>query len=117
MISANFVAGFFERIKTSLESGTSFLMKGTASTRYSIPFTMTVSANPGAAWPYEADLEFEVELTLAQAGWPLILGSVTTSSGVIIDLEDDGSREMIFGDHDIIRLYITMNYVFRMRFC
>ena len=66
---------------------------------YTIPFILTLSANPGATWPYAADLEFEVELTLAQAGWPLILGSVTTSSGVIIDLEDDGSREMIFGDH------------------
>jgi len=67
---------------------------------YTIPFTLNISANPGATWPYEAQIEFEVELTLAQAGWPLVLGSVSTSSGVIIDLEDDGSREMIFGDHD-----------------
>lgn len=67
---------------------------------YSIPFTLNIAANPGATWPYEAQLEIEVELTLAQAGWPLVLGSVSSSSGVIIDLEDDGSREMIFGDHD-----------------
>jgi len=67
---------------------------------YTIPFTLTISANPSATWPYTADLEFDVELTLAQAGWPLVLGSLTTSGGVIIDLEDDGSREMIFGDYD-----------------
>lgn len=67
---------------------------------YTIPFTLSISANPGATWPYEAQLEFEVELTLAQAGWPLVLGSVSTSSGVIIDLEDDGTREIIFGDYN-----------------
>ncbi|NQT64854.1 MAG: T9SS type A sorting domain-containing protein, partial [FCB group bacterium] len=66
---------------------------------FAIPFTLTISANPTATWPYIAELEVEVELTLAQAGWPLVLGSVTTSSGVIIDLEDDDSNEIIFGDY------------------
>jgi subtilisin family serine protease len=69
-------------------------------TDLSIPFTLTISANPNAAWPYLVVHELVVELTMAQAGWPLVLGSVTTSCGVIIDLEDDGSREMIFGDYD-----------------
>ncbi len=67
---------------------------------YSIPFIMTISANPSAAWPYVAELELMVELTLAQAGWPLVLGSASTSSGAIVDLEDDGSREIIFGDYE-----------------
>ncbi len=66
---------------------------------YSIPFIMTISANPSATWPYEVELEIMVELTLAQAGWPLVLGSASTSSGAIVDLEDDGSREIIFGDY------------------
>ncbi|MDA3813455.1 MAG: S8 family serine peptidase [Candidatus Cloacimonetes bacterium] len=66
---------------------------------FTIPFTLTISANPTATWPYIAEHEVEVELTLAQAGWPLVLGSVTTSSGVIIDLEDDDSNEIIFGDY------------------
>ena len=69
-------------------------------TDLSIPFTLIISANPNAAWPYLIVHELIIELTMAQAGWPLVLGSVTTSSGVIIDLEDDGSREMIFGDYD-----------------
>jgi subtilisin family serine protease len=63
-----------------------------------IPFTMTISANPSATWPYVVEREMVVELTLAQAGWPLVLGSASSSSGVIIDLEDDGSKEIIFGD-------------------
>ncbi|MBL7148465.1 MAG: S8 family serine peptidase [Candidatus Cloacimonetes bacterium] len=63
-----------------------------------IPFTMTISANPSAAWPYVVEREIVVELTLAQAGWPLILGSASSSSGVIVDLENDGSKEIIFGD-------------------
>lgn len=64
-----------------------------------IPFTMTISANPSAAWPYVVEHEVIVELSLTQAGWPLVLGSVSTSSGVIVDLEDDGSNEIIFGDY------------------
>ena len=63
-----------------------------------IPFTMTISANPSATWPYVVEREMVVELTLAQAGWPLVLGSASSSSGVIIDLENDGSKEIIFGD-------------------
>ena len=68
-------------------------------TDLTIPLILTISANPSAAWPYTVEHEFIVELTLAQAGWPIVLGSVTTSSGVIVDLEDDGSKEIIFGDH------------------
>jgi subtilisin family serine protease len=67
-------------------------------TDFVIPFTMTISANPSATWPYVVEREMVVELTLAQAGWPLDLGSASSSSGVIIDLEDDGSKEIIFGD-------------------
>jgi hypothetical protein len=67
-------------------------------TDFVIPFTMTISANPSATWPYVVECEMVVELTLAQAGWPLVLGSASSSSGVIIDLENDGSKEIIFGD-------------------
>jgi len=66
---------------------------------YVIPFTLTITANSNSTWPYVAEIQTTVELTLAQAGWPLVLGSLTLSSGTIIDLEDDGSNEIIFGDY------------------
>ena len=68
-------------------------------TDLAIPFTLTITANPNAAWPYLVEHEVIIELSMAQAGWPLELGGVTTSSGVIIDLDSDGSNEIIFGDH------------------
>jgi len=81
-------------------SGDSFSFETPAElSDFVIPFTLTISANPNATWPYIVEYEVEVELTLAQAGWPLVLGSVSSSCGVIIDLEDDDSNEIIFGDY------------------
>jgi len=65
---------------------------------YAIPLTITFSANAGNPWPYEIDRELIVELTLTQAGWPVEVGGTSTSAGVIVDLEDDGTKEVIFGD-------------------
>ncbi|MCF7857851.1 MAG: S8 family serine peptidase [Candidatus Cloacimonetes bacterium] len=67
---------------------------------YILPFTITISANPNAAWSYTVEQEVIIELTLAQAGWPYSLGGVTTSAGVIIDLDDDGTNEILFGDQN-----------------
>ena len=66
---------------------------------FTIPFTLTITANQSGTWPYSMELEMIVELTLAQAGWPLVLESVSTSSGTIVDFDDDGSKEIIFGDY------------------
>jgi hypothetical protein len=67
-------------------------------TDFVIPLTMTISANPSATWPYEVEREFQVELTLAQAGWPIFIGGASSSAGCIDDLENSGQKEVIFGD-------------------
>ncbi len=65
---------------------------------FNLEFIVTFSANAGNEWPYEQDRELLVELTLSQVGWPITVGGASASAGVIVDLEDDGSKEVIFGD-------------------
>ncbi|HPR17638.1 MAG TPA: S8 family serine peptidase [Candidatus Cloacimonadota bacterium] len=67
-------------------------------TSYNIPLTITFTANEGFTWEYEIERELTVELTLVQVGWPISVGGASASAGLIIDLEDDGDKEVIFGD-------------------
>ena len=63
-----------------------------------IPFKVTITANHNAQFPYEKSFDLEVDLSLQQAGWPLALGGVSTSSALITDINRDESAEIIFGD-------------------
>jgi hypothetical protein len=47
---------------------------------------------------YEKSYNIEVELSLQQAGWPMSLSGVSTSSALITDINRDDSAEIIFGD-------------------
>lgn len=57
-----------------------------------------LSANGETDYPYENDYEVLIDVSLNQPGWPYYLGRSSFSSPVIIDIDLDGSRELIFGD-------------------
>jgi len=56
---------------------------------------------------YTDEFDFELEVTLNQAGFPLATAEVR-SSPLIIDLNNDGENEIIFGDYNgVVHLYNT----------
>ncbi|MCB5246543.1 MAG: S8 family serine peptidase [Candidatus Cloacimonetes bacterium] len=63
-----------------------------------IPFELVVTANSDAPFPYTKSLPFTVELSLVQAGWPVALGSASTSSAIIHNIDANPDKEIIFGD-------------------
>ncbi|MBW6516644.1 MAG: S8 family serine peptidase, partial [Candidatus Cloacimonetes bacterium] len=63
-----------------------------------IPFTLTITANQGNPFPYEASFYYEVKLSLQQANWPFALSGTSNSSALLLDLDGDVRREIIFGD-------------------
>ena len=64
-----------------------------------IPFELIVSSNQGTEYPYNKTIPFTVNLSLAQSGWPLDLGGSSQTSPILWDLDGDGQKEIIFGDH------------------
>jgi subtilisin family serine protease len=65
---------------------------------YVIPLTITFNSNAGFPYEYEVVRELIVELTLEQIGWPVSVGGASSSAGVIVDLDNNGAKEVIFGD-------------------
>ncbi|NQV17224.1 MAG: S8 family serine peptidase [Armatimonadetes bacterium] len=64
-----------------------------------IPFVITVYANQtNPDYPYEVSHDYDFNLSLSQAGWPFELGGATSSSALIIDINNDGENEVVFGD-------------------
>jgi hypothetical protein len=64
-----------------------------------IPLTLTINANSDDPdWPYEIDREFEIELSLLQAGWPFELGGASSSSAIMANINEEGDQEIVFGD-------------------
>lgn len=65
-----------------------------------IPFEFFVTANPTGAYPYAKTIAKSVRLSLIQAGWPFTIGAATNSSPIIVDLNNDGQKEIVFGGLD-----------------
>ncbi len=63
-----------------------------------IPFTLTLSANQTSEFPFEMDFPLLVTLSLQRAGWPFNLPGNSTSSAALVDLSDNGRKDLIFGD-------------------
>jgi subtilisin family serine protease len=63
-----------------------------------IPFTLLVTANQSAEYPFEMEYPVTVNLSLQRAGWPLELSGNSTSSAALVDLDGSGTKELIFGD-------------------
>ncbi|MDI6839757.1 MAG: S8 family serine peptidase [bacterium] len=62
-----------------------------------IPFELIISANQSTPYPYSDTIEFGIEVTLNQFGWPVNLGT-GVSSPAIVDIDNDGEQEIIAGD-------------------
>lgn len=63
-----------------------------------IPFELVVSANQGAAFPYNKTIPFTVNLLLTQAGWPFSVGGASSSSPIIVNMDTEPNKELVFGD-------------------
>ncbi len=61
-----------------------------------IPFSFHITAD--TEFPYSQDLDFEISLSMIQAGWPFMANGGITSSPVVVDLNNDGINEVLFGD-------------------
>ena len=66
---------------------------------FDIPFTVTLSANMNSEHPYQVQRNIEIHLSLNQAGWPYEVGGASSSSPLIIDINNDGNKEIVFGDY------------------
>jgi len=58
---------------------------------------LLVSANPQAENPYEIEYEFDLTVSLDQAGFPITV--LTRSSAMILDVDNNGSNEIVFADY------------------
>jgi len=67
---------------------------------YDLEFLITMTANQGSDFPYEVEHVLSLDLTLMQDGWPYDTAGTSTSSGIIVDLDNNGSKEIIFGDQN-----------------
>ncbi len=63
-----------------------------------IPFELVLTANAGAAFPYNKTIPFTVSLSLIQEGWPYNVGGASNCSPIIVNLDADPAKEIVFGD-------------------
>ncbi len=62
-----------------------------------IPMQLYLEANKGT---YATLLEFELNVSWSQRGWPVHLGDVVQSSPLMLDIDGDEQKEVIFGGFD-----------------
>ncbi|MBN2461650.1 MAG: VCBS repeat-containing protein, partial [Candidatus Cloacimonetes bacterium] len=79
------------------------------SSLYNLEFTVTITANQDSQFPYEVVHDFMIQLTLLQDGWPYDVSGTSTSSGIIVDIDNDNIKEIIFGDQNGY-LHVVNNY-------
>ena len=60
-------------------------------------FKLSISAN-GVDYIYNKDILFKVPVTMDQSGFPFNTNFSVKSSPLVVDFDNDGSLEMIFGD-------------------
>lgn len=63
-----------------------------------VEFHLMVQANIGTEFAYYDTIDFTVEVSLNQEGWPYQLDQQIWSSPVVIDLNGDGEKEIVFND-------------------
>ena len=71
-------------------------------------FNLTIDADfidDGVTIDYSDAFEYELNVTLNQAGFPISTAEIR-SSPLVIDIDNDGDNEIIFGDYNgVIHIY------------
>ncbi len=63
-----------------------------------IPFELVIASNANHEFPYHKVIPFNVELSLVQQGWPFNTGGASGSSPILVDIDGDSQKEIVFGD-------------------
>ncbi len=63
-----------------------------------IDFTLFIQANQDQEIPYNKEIPFQVSLSLNYPDWPFSLTGQAQSTPIFIDLDGNGTDEVIFGD-------------------
>ncbi len=61
----------------------------------SLPMELYVTANQDSAYPYDVTLNFDIEISINQAGWPQTNTGTILHSPVVWDMDDDGANEVV----------------------
>ncbi len=61
-----------------------------------IPMELTITANLDSEWPYTITRTFNLDLSLLHTNYPVNIGGGTVSSPTILDLNNDGTNEVVF---------------------
>jgi len=61
-----------------------------------IPLTLDVSANTGS---YHTVLDFDLQVTYDQRGWPADMHTPVRSSPLVVDVDNDGDKEVVAVDN------------------
>ena len=65
-----------------------------------VTLLVEIESNMDSAYPFQMTEELEVQLSLDQAGWPLDIGGASNSAAALEDINNDGFKEVIFGDQN-----------------
>ncbi|HFE62901.1 MAG TPA: T9SS type A sorting domain-containing protein [Caldithrix sp.] len=60
-----------------------------------IPVEMLVKANQDSAVKYDVTLHFDITVSINQVGWPQAIGGKVETNPVVIDLDNNGSKEVL----------------------
>ena len=66
-------------------------------TNLTIPLHIVIEANQDAEYPYHQEYDINVHLSMMQQGWPVEIGGASESAPTIVDLDNDGQNEVVFG--------------------
>ncbi len=61
-----------------------------------IPMELTITSNLDTEWPYTITRTFNLDLSLLHADFPVNIGGGSVSSPTILDLNNDGTNEIVF---------------------
>ncbi len=63
------------------------------------PMTLSIIANTESDRPYTVEVEFNIEVSIWQANFPLA-SSIIKGGNAVVDLDGDGSKEIIYAAYD-----------------
>lgn len=72
------------------------------------PMRLIVNANAGSSYPYTANLTFSVDVSMWQLNFP-IASSMIKGGNAIVDLDGDGSNEIIYCAYDSLLHAVNAN--------